>query len=172
MLQNNSRLYKKVLKFVFFGYFALVFACSSEKKEKECVDPPPAPSKKVTEMPLPMKSTVDKSKADWCRACVMGPKGWASCMKVYAENEGETRDLLKNRARDKACVDSGYEKDKCPQQSVIALTCKGDAPPKGTTTPGKALQQLFHGGKKGAQLKVKKIDMSKQRKEPSSKQKE
>ncbi len=137
--------------------FSLVFACSSQKAEKECVDPP----KSVVPKTLrslgeggPKKKPVNKAKADWCRACVMGPKGWASCMKVFAEKQDEARDRTKQRAKEKACIDSGYEKDQCPQKAVIALTCKGDPPPKGTTTPAKALQQLYYGSKGKVDIKV------------------
>ncbi|MCP4676669.1 MAG: hypothetical protein GY854_14390 [Deltaproteobacteria bacterium] len=127
--------------------FIVLFACSSKKDEAaDCVDPPAAQKKQVVtreNLGVTKGAGGRKAGADWCRACVFGPKGWASCQVAYAENEGENRQAVKDRARQKACDDAGFAKGKCPQEAVKAMTCKGDKPGKKSKDPAKELQKLF-----------------------------
>lgn len=96
--------------------------CSSKSKASECAD---------TETSEPAKAVVpDKSESDWCHACVLGPKGYASCQKVYAVDERESRDSLRKRAKDRACTDAGYKEGECPAGAIGSLVCKGAALPK------------------------------------------
>jgi hypothetical protein len=129
---------------------ALIVGCSGEKKpsEQDCVDPPSADAGekktvKIERFGLGKAGDEDKEKKDWCRACVMSQVGYASCQRVFAETEGEDRDSLRKRARDKACVDAKYPAGACPEKAVINVQCKGDAPPAGTPDPGTALQNLY-----------------------------
>jgi hypothetical protein len=137
------------LALLFLG--ALSGGCSGKGKEadKECVDPPPeavAGAKKtvtIERFGLGKAGSEDKEKKDWCRACVMAKMGYASCQRVFAETPDEERDSIRARARAKACADAKYPKDACPDQAVINIQCKGEAPPPGTPDPGTALQNLF-----------------------------
>jgi hypothetical protein len=124
-------------------------ACTPENKsEVECVQPQPEepPQKKEAEVKRVMNpQQVASPAANWCRACVMGPNKYASCIKVYSTTDAESRESVRSRARTKACLDSGFADEKeCPDSAVISISCKGDAPPPGTTTPSNALQQLFY----------------------------
>ena len=130
---------------------ALVSGCSGQGKEaeEECVDPPPeavaGAKKTVTAERFGLGKAGDENKEDkdWCRACVMAKIGYASCQRVFADAPGEERDAIRSRARAKACADAQYPKDACPDQAVINIQCKGEAPPPGTPDPGSALQNLF-----------------------------
>jgi hypothetical protein len=73
----------------------------------------------------------------------MAKIGYASCQRVFAETAEEERDSIRARARAKACADAKYPKDACPDQAVINIQCKGEAPPPGTPDPGTAMQNLF-----------------------------
>lgn len=121
-------------------------ACSSEKKEPDCV--PAAEPKRLAEgqkiemTPLQIDSA-EKEKLDWCRACIMGPKGYASCQRVYARTPTEPREEVRKRAREKACVDSGFPADACPTTAEIGIVCKGDPPPPNSGDPAKALQNMY-----------------------------
>jgi len=129
----------------------LAAGCSGKKEqeEQECVDPPPeanAGEKKTVKLErfgLGKAGDEGKEQKDWCRACVMSKVGYASCQRVFADKEGEDRDTLRKRARDKACVDAKFEADACPEEAVINIQCKGDVPPPGTPDPGTALQNLY-----------------------------
>lgn len=128
-----------------------VAGCSSKGAEgdKECVDPPPEAveqAKKTVQIErfgLGKAGDENKADKDWCRACVMSLKGYASCQRVYAQSPDEGRDSLRARARVKACLDAGYPKEACPDKAVINLLCLGDDLPPGTPDPGTALQNLF-----------------------------
>ena len=130
---------------------AAITGCSSKGTEgdKDCVDPPPEAveqAKKTVQIErigLGRAGDEDKESKDWCRACVMSTRGYASCQRVYAKSPDEGRDSLRARAREKACLDAKYPKDACPDKAVINLLCKGDPPPAGTPDPGTALQNLY-----------------------------
>ncbi len=132
---------------VLAGLIVLLAACSSKKDEAvDCVDPPAAQKKQSgtrEKLGVAKGVGVRKAGADWCRACVFGPKGWASCQVAYAENQGEDRQAVRDRARQKACDDAGFAKGKCPADAVKAMTCKGDKPGAKVKDPAKALQKLF-----------------------------
>ena len=133
---------------VIAGLIVLLAACSKKDAELDCVEPePPATQKKQSVTRKKLGATkgggARKAGADWCRACVFGPKGWASCQVAYAENQGEDRQAIKDRAREKACDDAGFAKGKCPTQAVKAITCKGDKAGAKTKDPAKELQKLF-----------------------------
>ena len=127
--------------------WALVLpSCSSDKKEPDCV--PAAGAKtdgdgKTYEMTPLLVDKEAKKNNDWCRACIMGPKGYASCQRVYGDTPTEPRDVIRQRARTKACVDSGFPADGCPDKATIGITCKGDPPPPNAGDPAKALQDLY-----------------------------
>jgi hypothetical protein len=129
---------------------ALGAGCSSGGKEteEECVDPPEAAdgAKKTVKLErfgLGKAGEEDRKDKDWCRACVMSRIGYASCQRVYAASDDEDRESLRAKAREKACLDAKFPKDACPDEAVINLLCKGDAPPPGTPDPGTALQNLY-----------------------------
>lgn len=131
--------------------FCAVLACglaacgSPEKTEEECVEPAADTGKQpdpVERVPLGVVKP-DPEKADWCRACVMSLKGFASCQRVFALKEGEPREVLRGRARAKACDDAGFAGGSCPDGAVIAQACKGDPRPDGGVHPGQALQQIY-----------------------------
>jgi hypothetical protein len=120
-------------------------ACSSEKKEQDCVPATgakPEAGKKMEMTPLLVENQGKKDN-DWCRACIMGPKGYASCQRVYGDTPTEPRDGIRERARVKACVDSGFPKDACPASATIGIACKGDPPPPSAGNPGKILQDMY-----------------------------
>lgn len=120
--------------------------CSSKEKEPDCVPAigaPEAPKPGVVSRPLVVGDAADKKNNDWCRACVMGPKGYASCQRVYGDTPDEPRDRIRERALKRACADSGYAGEACPAQAVIGQSCKGDPPPPGAMAPGDALQNLY-----------------------------
>ena len=125
---------------------ALTLACSSDKPAApaDCPDAA-APAAQVERFNLGRagEDPAEKKDADWCRACVWSDSGFASCQRVYAGSGDEDREALRRRARAKACEDAGYPADACPDSKVIALLCKGDPPPRGTKTPGAALQNLY-----------------------------
>lgn len=125
--------------------------CSEKTEQPDCVpQKPSAPAQAAgVERTAVAKIPVDKEKADWCRACVLGPHGYASCQRVYAAAEGELRDDVRARAKKQACDDAGFKPGECQDKNVIALLCKGDPPPPNATEPGKALQMLFYGKKPG-----------------------
>ncbi len=133
------------------GCAALVIGCSSKEQEQECVDPPAAEktTKTVTHDNLGRVSAPAKKGGDWCRTCVMGPKGWASCQVAHAEKEGEDRATIKARARERACDDAGFPKGQCPDKAVLAVTCKGDKKPGSAEDPARALQKMFFPKKTG-----------------------
>ena len=146
---------------------ALAAGCWN-KAEPECEAPAPVAAKKKTER-KPLQainvSAQEKRDKDWCRACVMGPKGWASCQTAYAFEESETRESLKGRAREKACDDAGFEKNACPDKAVLAVLCKGEDPPSGSENVAKALQSAFLKSKAGAGEKAAKPEQG-QKPEP------
>ncbi len=117
----------------------------SRAREEECVDPPKSATtkKKYTHDQLGKVPQTPDPNADWCRTCVKSPKGWASCQLVYATEAGEDRAEVKKRSRQRACDDAGYAKGACPDKAVIAVSCKGDAPPVSPAEAQKALQRLF-----------------------------
>jgi len=108
----------------------------SKKSTEACTDPPKG-ERVVSERTV--ISTPKRDDLDWCRACVVGPHGFMSCQRVVAESAGESRGSLMGKARDKACEDSGFKKEACPDDKVIAVSCKGDAPPKDKSAAGKAM---------------------------------
>lgn len=123
---------------IFFSLAAS--ACRSQTASPECDTVAPAPvAAPMARRPAP--------NADWCRACVMSPKGFASCQRVYAETTTEPREVVRQRSLDKACLDAGFGKGACPDQAIIAVGCKDDPPAPGTKNAGEALQQLFMGAK-------------------------
>jgi hypothetical protein len=125
---------------------AALSSCSSEKKEPDCVpavDSDTQPKQKIVSKRLFIDDQADKKGNDWCRACVMGNKGYASCQRVYGDTPTEARDAIKERARVKACVDSGYTATSCPASATIAIVCKGDPPPPNGGNPAAALQNLY-----------------------------
>jgi hypothetical protein len=125
-------------------------ACKPESEEPDCVPAEPAKvEKKAKVKKVRRVSTIDKKKADWCRACVMGPKGWASCQVAYGE-PGEDREVVRARSREKACDDAGFEKGKCPDKAVLAIKCKGDQPKATSGDPARALQKAFFPTKKAS----------------------
>jgi hypothetical protein len=121
-------------------------ACSSEKAQPDCV---PAPASKPAEKGAKYEMTplggldAEKKDNDWCRACVMGPKGYASCQRVYGDTPTEAREVIRVRARDKACADAGFPKDACPASATIGIVCKGDPPPPNAGDPAKILQGMY-----------------------------
>jgi hypothetical protein len=116
----------------------LAAGCSNKPKDKEaeCVTPPKG-EKIVAERTV--ISAPDRKDWDWCRACVVGPHGFMSCQRVTADSPNESRGAIRERARAKACEDSGFTKETCPDEKVIAIACKGDEPPKDKTAAGKAM---------------------------------
>ncbi len=138
------------VEFILLGIVMLILSCSQNKnKEEECVDPPESEKKTkiVTRDRIRINRGIDKSKADWCRTCVMGPKGWASCQVVYADSDSESRDAVKARSREKACDDAGFKKGVCPEKAVIGVSCKGD---KSSDKQAKAVKDVFFPNKKGS----------------------
>ena len=116
----------------------ICLGCSNKSKDttEECATSPEA------EKAVPERTVLSKpanGDLDWCRACVVGPHGFMSCQRVTADSATESRGALKARARGKACEDSGFKADACPDDKVIAISCKGDAPPKDKTAAGKAM---------------------------------
>ncbi len=135
---------KRIASFVALA--AALAACSQDKKTPDCVPAvgaAAATQPKVTSRRLFVDDQAGRKNNDWCRACVMGTKGYASCQRVYGDTPTEARDAIKERARVKACVDSGYTATTCPASATIALVCKGDPPPPGAGNPGTALQDLY-----------------------------
>ena len=139
-LRINSAL---VLTILFV--FALSLACSRKsKKEEECETQKKVESS-AKNLPAPKNNRVHIKRGsrqqvgdmDWCRACVVGPHGFMSCQRVSATSKEDTRDDLRQRARIKACMDSGFTKESCPDESVIAIACKDDKPFKDKTAAGK-----------------------------------
>jgi len=121
-------------------------SCSSDEKEPDCVPAPVADSAKkpkIVSTPLFIDDQAGKKDNDWCRACVMGNKGYASCQRIYGDTPTEARDAIKERARIKACVDSGYTAENCPPTAMIGMVCKGDPPPANAPAPGAILQDLY-----------------------------
>jgi hypothetical protein len=130
----------------FVALAAALAACSQDKKATDCVPAvgaAAATQPKVTSRRLFVDDQAGKKDNDWCRACVMGTKGYASCQRVYGDTPTEARDAIKERARVKACVDTGYTATACPASATIGIVCKGDPPPPGATDPGAALQNLY-----------------------------
>jgi hypothetical protein len=128
-------------------------ACGGGEEEVDCVPaekPAPKPEKKAKVVKRVLNpQAMANPDGNWCRACVMGPRGYASCQKVYEQNSDEELASIRRRARTKACLDAGFKDDSsCPDAAIIGLTCKGDPPPPNATDPSTALQQLFY-GKKG-----------------------
>ena len=120
-------------------------ACSSEKKEPDCVpaaDTKAQAGKKYEVTPL-LTENMGKKDNDWCRACIMGPKAFASCQRVYGDTKTEPREKIRERARAKACVDSGFPADACPVSATIGIVCKGDPPPANSGDPAKILQDMY-----------------------------
>jgi len=132
--QVFSKTQKIILVIVLFVFASVLLTCSSKKEE--CVDPPSSTKKAASQQ------IKGKKVSDWCRTCVMGPKGWASCQTVYAQNDKEARDSVKARSLEQACLDSGFEKGVCPEKALISSRCKGDPPPTRGGAP-KALQKAF-----------------------------
>ncbi len=140
-----------VLSVTFLFMSVAILGCT-KKDEKECVDPPEAKDGKikVTREHLGKMSTPPPDpNADWCQTCVMGPKGWASCQVVFAEKMGEDREVIKARSRKNACLDAGFEEEKCPEPAVRMVRCKGDPEPEGLEKPGDLLQKVYLKGKGG-----------------------
>lgn len=136
------------------GFFQFLWAvsitlapvgCNTQKSEPECIEPPKSnPQKVVVQRRLPIQPPdPEKQKRDWCRTCVMGPEGWASCQVAFGETDDEPRDLIKKRSRERACLDSGFKEGECPDNRVVAVTCKGEETPKGHDETAKALQKAF-----------------------------
>jgi hypothetical protein len=154
MRENHHPVTKTRLTAVAFFFVGLVTALLGcfKGKEVECRDPQPAsqntPAKKLDSFGA-AGARERSPDDDWCRACVMGPKGWASCQTVYAKSKGESREALKESSKEKACDDAGFEKGGCPDKAVLGITCKGDKPPPGSEDAAKAMQAVFF-GKKGA----------------------
>ena len=73
----------------------------------------------------------------------MGPKGFASCQRVYGDTKDEPRDKVRERARVKACLDAGFKADACPPNAVIGIVCKGDPPAANAGDPAKILQGMY-----------------------------
>jgi hypothetical protein len=121
-------------------------ACS--KPADECPDPAKAVGGKKFRLERRNLGKVgeDDPNADWCRACVMGPRGYASCQRAVAEGPADTKDALRAKAKDRACKDSGFTAQ-CPDKAVVGIFCKGDNPPKGSLTAGQALQKIYFGPK-------------------------
>ena len=134
-----------IVSCLFFPALAMFSVACSSDKEKECVDPPGTEGKvqKVTRTHLGTNNRPADPNADWCRACVMGPKGWASCQIAYATKMGEDRAQIKERSRQKACLDAGFKKGECPESALKDITCKGDPTPEGADKMGEALQKIF-----------------------------
>jgi hypothetical protein len=137
----------RIMQLFVIALSAIFLACSSKSKEPDCV---PASTDqgqpmKVTRTPVIVPAPQSLKDGKWCQACVIGPKGWASCQVAFAQNESEAEEALKARSREQACLDAGFEKGKCPQDATVRIKCKGDSPSKNQVTPGKALQDLFYG---------------------------
>ncbi len=135
-----------------------IAGCSNKVQDKaECegVSKAVDDKKTATEAVTPKSdSKGDQSDKDWCRACVVGPHGFMSCQRVAAE-ANESRGELRRKSRDKACEDSGFPKDACPDNKVIAVSCKGDAPPKDKNEAGRAMLRAL---KTSGPLVLKKPD--------------
>jgi hypothetical protein len=143
---TTTKTAKGILPAAALAVAAGLASCSSEKKEPDCVPAPAADTAKTEkyEMTRLNIDAVGKKDNDWCRACVMGPKRYASCQRVYGDTPTEPRDAIRERARIKACLDSGFPAGICPANATIGITCKGDPPPPGAGNPGKALQDMFN----------------------------
>lgn len=120
----------------------LGLGCGSASGEQDCVQATDSTPEQVVLERTKLK--IDRD-ADWCRACVMGLKGYASCQRVYASDEKEERVALRQRALDKACLDAGYEAGVCPAGAVIGALCKGEKEPKDMPTAAQALQRFYEG---------------------------
>jgi len=148
MMTSNPR--KKILLGASLAAVVTAWAlalpsCSSEKKEPDCVPAEgaqPANAAKYEMTPLNVENQ-DKKNNDWCRACVMGPKRFASCQRVYGDTPTEPREAIRERARIKACVDSGFPAGACPAGSTIGIACKGEPPPANAGNPADILQDMY-----------------------------
>ena len=128
---------KNALSVLLISALILFIGCSNKpkSKEEECADETKTAKAASGDKKA---SATSKKDRDWCRACVVGPHGFMSCQRVTQQGS-ESRGELRQKARDKACEDSGFRKDACPDNKVIALSCKGDTPPKDKTAAGKAM---------------------------------
>lgn len=140
---------KKIPKlFVFYVFLFLSLGCKS-KEEPEC-EPANPSAQTETNTPLDKgRVLVAPKDADWCRACVVGPKGYMSCKKVDGQPGPEHRRGLRARARLEACLDSGFTEENCPKENVMAIVCKGDSEPnqeQKTKTAQKVLKALKNSG--------------------------
>ena len=137
--------------FLVTGAGMIVAACGKQPADEKCSDPPAATAPDSTakktasaaDKPIPVNR--DLSNVMWCRSCVVGPAGYMSCKTVRPNGASESTDVLRERARVDACVDSGFTKDNCPGSNVISLVCKGDPEPEDKTAAGKALLNALRG---------------------------
>ncbi len=132
-----------------FGVSILLFSGCKSGKEPDCA-PAPAAAQPETKEPVDKGKVIVSAKdADWCRACVVGPKGYMSCKKVDGTPGPEHRSGLRARARLEACLDSGFTEESCPKENVMAIVCKGDAEPnleQKTETAKRVLKALKNSG--------------------------
>ncbi len=133
---------KNIFILMVFALGPALPGCGSESGAKDCVPAPKDAAQKTIVERTRLK--VDKD-GDWCRACVMGLKGYASCQRVYALEDGQERVALRQRALDKACLDAGYEPGKCPVQAVVGVLCKGEKEPEDMPSAAQALQRFYEG---------------------------
>ncbi|MCU0663145.1 MAG: hypothetical protein MUC50_12575 [Myxococcota bacterium] len=153
---------------LYFLALLLLGGCHSQAEAPQC-DTAPAPAPAVKTVPVPDKKPAPD--ADWCRVCVMGPKGFASCQRVYAQTKEESRDTVRQRSLDKACQDAGFSQGSCPKGAIIAEGCKGDPPKAGVKDAGQALQDLYLGtkGPKGPKPQADKTAAPAAKEEPKPK---
>ena len=126
---------ESAIKYTITAAFALIFGttagtgCSPKSKEIDCEDTSSG-KKAVTGEAKTEATGPDRDESDWCHACVLGPKGYTSCQRVYAVDERESRDSLRKRSADRACKDAGFKEGECPASSIISMVCKGANLPK------------------------------------------
>ena len=116
-------------------------ACN-KPQEPDCI-----PAQKIvkidTDMPtlkIQKRAVRHAKDADHCQVCVMSPKRFISCQRIWADH-GENRDEIKVKATEKACKDAGYPYT-CPKKAIMSVFCKGDPLPESAKNGGMALQKI------------------------------
>lgn len=133
------------IRFAQFALIVGVIGCGQGNAEQECVPADTAAAKvnKISRTQIRIDDSKERANANWCRSCILGPKGWASCQVAWDATNEEAREALEARARDLACKDAGFGAGQCPPAPNFNTRCKGDKIPEGSVTPGKALQNIY-----------------------------
>ncbi len=131
-----------------------VFACGKKNDTTNCNDTKQTDAKSAaisssesankTENVAELNKKTSDDNA-WCRSCVVGPAGFMSCQTVRDESAAQATAELREKARIKACVDSGFTEDNCPDSKIISLQCKGDPQPSDPQEAGKKMMEALRG---------------------------